>query len=138
MSAPVLLRYLLCADFGFEPTSFNDVESQKYRAPEAACQSSLKRVENKEDVFSAGLLILEVLSRTRSYVNCSWDDVKWTSEKTNQRLLPEATPQQVRKLLHATWETSPTKRPGFSEIILALNSIGDEAAEEMLGLCLPV
>ena len=102
----------------------NDAGTFLYQAPEMFQQSSQSNYGPSSDVYSFGLLVLEVFSRSPPYGDLATqsaflfefvDAIRSHRLKPNIHGLPEACP--VRDIILICIELRPEKRPTFAQIV---------------------
>ena len=109
-------------DFGWTKTleeyMTNKIGTYQWMAPEVI---GSKPYSEKADVFSYSIILWEIASREPPYRNIN--GTKVSEEVLNRELRPAVSPkcpESFAKLMHRCWESDPSKRPNFREVIREL------------------
>jgi len=98
-----------------------------YQAPEIIRGETDYSID-KTDIYSMGVLLLEVFTRKEPYSDPPYDKWdKWTIEKfvsSGKRIeIPNNVHPKIRELISKCWDQTPLKRPDFNYIVKALTEV---------------
>lgn len=108
------------ADFGNTKFLQNQMTKQKgtfqWMAPEVILNT---KYTEKADVFSFGIIMSELMSRTPPYYGVNKNQVaqQVASNQNFRPVIPNTCPKDWSNLMKRCWDMNPIKRPNFNEII---------------------
>lgn len=116
-------RARIC-DFGFvrvdsfEPST-GMIGTPQWMAPEVMMCSPM--YDNKVDVYSFGIVLWEMLTNQTPYAGIPVQRLPTLIVKNGFRPeIPPGTPESLASLMRDCWDSDPTKRPSFAEILVKL------------------
>ena len=98
-----------------------------YMAPEVLAHT---KYSEKADVYSFGIIIVEVYTGEQPYTGPEFSDImnniQLISRIVNEHLHPDTSklPPALAHLVYDCWNEEPALRPSFSEIIIRLRRLG--------------
>jgi serine/threonine protein kinase len=111
------------ADFGLSRVKQGEKNkgatgSPVYMAPEVLAN---KPYDEKADVYSYGIVLWELLTGSRPYVDEKFESLDEIYEHVvidaKRPKIPPECPPELAKLIQRCWDADPTKRPSFQEIL---------------------
>ncbi|KAG1679812.1 hypothetical protein FOA52_012724 [Chlamydomonas sp. UWO 241] len=132
------------ADFGLARCKYKTYLSTKrldagtvaYMAPECF-DAKLGGVSTKCDIFSLGIILWELVTQSRPWMELNDFQMIYQVTVAHARLaLPESDtrcPPAMRSLIGACWHNQPAKRPTAEQVLQWIEAIADDA-----GVALPV
>ncbi|KAK6975623.1 serine/threonine-protein kinase drkB [Biomphalaria glabrata] len=91
-----------------------------WMAPELICAGE---VTAKADIYSFAVVLWEMITNKLPYEGCSVYQVL-EQVRTNKRpLIPDHCPPDLCRLIQKCWDQNPAARPGFKEILKALEQL---------------
>mmetsp|Transcript_7869 Transcript_7869/g.33103 ORF Transcript_7869/g.33103 Transcript_7869/m.33103 type:complete len:407 (+) Transcript_7869:216-1436(+) len=102
------------------------VGTPAYMAPEVLSKS---KYSEKADVYSFGVILVELYTGRRPYTGPAYEDIhnqiQLIYRILNENLRPDTTglPQALLQLVYDCWNEEPDLRPSFSEIIVRLRRL---------------
>ena len=126
---PKITDFGLSKIFNSETNMLSNIKTVAYLAPEVLQNNTFSQ---KSDVYSFGILMFEVLSNNRAYIDTfSSDnfDISNFKEKVINGHRPEFTfpiKEGMKRLIESCWSQNPTDRPTFSELFCKLSLTDEE------------
>jgi serine/threonine protein kinase/2',3'-cyclic-nucleotide 2'-phosphodiesterase (5'-nucleotidase family) len=117
------------ADFGFatmikEQATMTKCGTPAWSAPEVLLN---KKYNEKADVYSFGIVMWEVLTRSTPYPNKNPFNLGIDVIKGERPYIPHDTDARFAEFIQRCWSEKPKERPSMEKIIMFLNSYEDNS-----------
>ncbi|XP_052078614.1 uncharacterized protein LOC127716450 isoform X2 [Mytilus californianus] len=121
------------ADFGFSKFRHDaDLKASKLSKKKSMCSSptwmapellETGEITTKADVYSFGIILWEMLTRSHPYDGCSVFQILERVRLNKRPEIPTNSPPDLSSLIKRCWDQNPAKRPAFKDIILQLDKL---------------
>ena len=104
------------------------VGSVQWMAPETLQSNTLNNIDEKVDVFSFGIIIWEIYSRTQPYKDMTTSQIiNYVCNEGGRPdcdlIIKDEMPKGLFELMKKCWDTDPNLRPDFQKILEILNDL---------------
>ncbi|XP_076071320.1 uncharacterized protein LOC143042751 isoform X2 [Mytilus galloprovincialis] len=121
------------ADFGFSKFRHDaDLKASKLSKKKSMCSSptwmapellETGEITTKADVYSFGIILWEMLTRSHPYDGCSVFQILERVRLNKRPEISTNSPPDLSSLIKRCWDQNPAKRPAFKDIILQLDKL---------------
>ncbi|XP_063416470.1 uncharacterized protein LOC134698109 [Mytilus trossulus] len=121
------------ADFGFSKFRHDaDLKASKLSKKKSMCSSptwmapellETGEITTKADVYSFGIILWEMLTRSHPYDGCSVFQILERVRLNKRPEISSNSPPDLSSLIKKCWDQNPAKRPAFKDIILQLDKL---------------
>eukprot|EP01087_Luapelamoeba_hula_P017638 TRINITY_DN557_c0_g1_i1.p1 TRINITY_DN557_c0_g1~~TRINITY_DN557_c0_g1_i1.p1 ORF type:complete len:462 (+),score=118.97 TRINITY_DN557_c0_g1_i1:144-1529(+) len=114
---------------GEEENTITTVGTNEWMAPEVAMQEAYN---NSADVFSYGMVLYEIITRTKPPKRRVQTRFEFDASKVAKNVIPADTPQELWNLMLDCANTDPNRRPSFPDVLGRLKdmNIPDDDSED--------